>query len=52
VGLLLHWYRGSVDAEQISLTRCQTANVQDLAPDLFLDFEDDVLYTFVSDDAA
>jgi hypothetical protein len=43
VGLLLHWYGGS---EPIRLLRRHPIQLATVGPDLFFDFEDDVLYTF------
>ena len=52
VGLLLHWYRGFTDAERITLARRETIPLERITPDLFLDFEDDVLYSFTGEQEA
>ena len=52
VGVLLHWYRGFTDAERITVQRRERIPLEGLTPELFLDFEDDVLYSFIREQEA
>jgi hypothetical protein len=48
IGILLHWYRRMLETESIAIARRETVSLETLQPALFLNFEDDVLYTFIA----
>jgi hypothetical protein len=46
VGLLLHWYNGSLDDEDIVLARKEMHNRKEITAEFLSDIEEDVLYDF------
>jgi hypothetical protein len=46
IGILLHWYQGSLTSERISLRNIVSLSVRKLTPDYLLKIEEDSLYTF------
>jgi hypothetical protein len=46
VGLLLHWYRGSLEDERIHLRNRVPVRIDEVTPDLLMNLEEDVLYEF------
>src|SRR5262249_8003102 len=46
VGLLLHWYAGSVEAEPIAIRRREAVALDAVTADFLLWVEEDVLYVF------
>lgn len=50
MGLLLHWYGGLLETEQIRISRPKPpVRLGLLRPELFLEYDEDVIQTFVSD---
>lgn len=47
IGLLLHWYRGSVESERVALKGVRRVAISTLNPDQLMGIEEDVLYEFV-----
>ncbi len=47
VGLLLHWHGGMLEGAEVRIVR-SPVELSSLQPGLFLDFKEDVLYTFVN----
>ena len=47
IGLLLHWYKGSLTNERIKLKNIVTTSVSEITPDYLLQIEEDTLYSFV-----
>lgn len=47
IGLLLHWYRGSVESERIELRGREQVVITEANPELLMLMDDDVLYEFV-----
>ncbi len=46
IGLLLHWYRGSLEDEKIDLKRTERVDYACVDDNLLLNIEEDVLYMF------
>lgn len=47
IGLLLHWYKGSLTNERIKLKNIVTTPILEITPDCLLQIEEDTLYNFV-----
>lgn len=47
IGLLLHWYRGSVESERVELNGIRRVELSAASTDQLMGIEDDVLYEFV-----
>jgi hypothetical protein len=47
LGLLLHWYRGSVEGERIKIKRRESFRISEVKPELLMKIEEDVLYEIV-----
>ncbi len=48
VGLLLHWYRGDLTSERMSITRRERVSAAGLSAEFFGRIEADVLYDFTT----
>lgn len=48
VGLLLHFYKGSVEGERVKITTRKRIPVEEITPQQLLEMEYDVLYEFVN----
>ena len=48
VALLLHWYRGNVESERISIRDRVQVEIHGLDPEKLMRMEEDVLYNFVT----
>ena len=48
VGLLKHWYSGSLETEQISIKRTEQINLADITTEILTKIEEDVLYEFIN----
>jgi hypothetical protein len=46
VGILIHWYKGGLDAEQIKIKKTQRINVESISAELLMNLKEDVLYEF------
>ncbi len=46
IGILKHWYSGSLENEDISIKRTERISLKDLTTDYLLNMEEDVLYEF------
>jgi len=46
IGLLLHFYSGDLDGEQIAISRVETVPFSDLSEDRLRAISEDVLYRF------
>ena len=46
-GLLLHWYRGSIDGERIKIKRRERVRLSEVNPERLMKIEEDVLYEVV-----
>jgi len=46
IGLLKHWYKSSLDNEEILLKKTEQLNLKDFTADKLLKLEEDVLYEF------
>ena len=46
VGLLLHWYHGSIDGERIQIRQRRVIRQTDTTPDLLMHLPEDELYVF------
>ena len=46
IGLLLHWYRGHIESERISITDRKRVTIDEVTPKLLLEMREDVLYEF------
>jgi len=48
IGLLLHWYHGSVESEQIQIQGKEKVKLAELSPEQLMRMKEDVLYEFVA----
>jgi hypothetical protein len=48
LGLLLHWYHGSVDNERINILGKEKIKIQELKPEQLMKMKEDVIYEFVN----
>ncbi len=48
IGLLLHWYHGSIDGERIQIQQRRIIRQTDVTPDLLLRLSEDELYVFTT----
>ncbi len=46
IGLLLHWYKRSIESERLSNLKCQTLTLDQLTPEFLAKIDEDVLYRF------
>jgi len=46
IGLLLHWYHGSIDGERIQIRQRRIIRQTDVTPDLLMRLPEDELYVF------
>ena len=46
IGLLKHWYKSSLDSEEIQLKKTEQVNLKDLTAEKLLKLDEDVLYEF------
>jgi DNA-binding transcriptional regulator YhcF (GntR family) len=46
IGLLLHWYSGTIDGERIQISRRHSITAADITPDFLTQLSEDELYVF------
>lgn len=46
VGILIHWYNGGLDSEQIEIKKTQRINIESISAEVLMNLKEDVLYEF------
>ncbi|WP_287586672.1 hypothetical protein [Candidatus Borrarchaeum sp.] len=46
VGILIHWYNGGLDSEEIEIKKTQRVNVESINAEVLMNLKEDVLYEF------
>lgn len=48
IGILIHWYKGGLESEQIEIKMTQRTNLDSISVEILMNLKEDVLYEFVT----